>query len=83
MNDLVNAEWVCRIVDGSSYDMVTLLMAWHAMKCVEWEAFSSISTSLLLPFVMNIGTVFVFPEKGSTRVVQNARTAQVLQSRGT
>lgn len=70
--DLVDNVGVYLIVDWSNYNMVTSLMAWDTMKCVDWETIFSFSTSQLLPFVINTGILSFHSEEGFVRVVQNA-----------
>lgn len=81
--DLVNTKAVCLDAESSSYDIATLLIAWHFMKCVDWDADSSISTSQFLPFFMKTDSVSVFFAETSARGIQNARDFFVPQPRFT
>lgn len=55
------------------------LMTWKALKCVIWAVMSSVSTSQLLPFFIQTGTVTVFPNKCSTRIVESSNDCLVPQ----
>lgn len=78
--ELVEAVGVYPIVDRTRFDSATLLVAWNSMKCVVWTVASSVSTSQLLPFVMQTCTFLGFPQEGSAPAMQPGKNDSVPRS---
>lgn len=80
MIELVKAEDVCSFVDGTSFGVALLFMAWNSLKCVDWAAMSPDMTSQVFLFVVQTGTVFIFPEEAIAWVVHSDRAGFVAQA---
>lgn len=63
----------------SAFDLASRLMAWKAMRCINWLPDYTVHKIWLFPYIIVRGVVYPFSTEGSARVMSGTRKIRVPQ----